>query len=708
MESNTIQATPPFVQFLEFHKPVLNIGTYEITVTQTVTSSKIPSGEQHSFSQAATFHVNGEQFQIKPADLNMIFPAENSNGEHGNVLPHIILNRSTLPWERSAVAGQSYSWLALLVFHEGEEEAFQTNNVKLGQLKAPQSNSSQWPGINDTLQPQEAAGTIEIVDVKWQLLREILPLTKDLSFLAHVRQGLDLSKKPVGDEKAVIVANRLPFKGGMTTVHLVSLENRYDSSGFVDTGLNNDDLVRLVSMKSWKFYCESKNSYKITDRVLDKFRRLHFYESDLTKFNAVKNEEVIGSAEFIAEVTNKSGINFSADDKLILLKNAVFHKQTFKGLLEHLQKDTLKLPSVNDAQADAYLKDSFAPLSHHFRVGQQSVSWYRGPLISGTNQETPIELPVQLGDQLVRYHATLGMFDVSYAAAWELGRLLLLSSKRTAVNLYQWKRKHYQRRCQAEQLLAHPHLVPHAQNATNQLEIPNQIRDWFKNLSLLKGIPFNYLVPHENMLPPESIRFFKLDSQWINCLLDGAFSLGRAASHDHRVDKDNDHAPKTEPDHNISGFILRSEVVAGWPEIMVDAYSVKAAGVENITTDKKLSLLRKENLSKNVMICLFKGELGTLDLHQKPETLHFGLDLTEEEGVYYKQLRNKNGQQIAERVAAIPWKNKNLEVVNVNGNQGLGSKIASHNTQTGFSNITAAEFGLLMLEGVQNVRFINS
>ena len=51
---------------------------------------------------------------------------------------------------------------------------------------------------------------------------------------------------------------------------------------------------------------------------------------------------------------------------------------------------------------------------------------------------------------------------------------------------------------------------------------------WFANLAMLEGVPFNYLVPDERMLPPESIRFFHVDQDWIDALIDGAFSIGRA------------------------------------------------------------------------------------------------------------------------------------------------------------------------------------
>ncbi|HTF04001.1 MAG TPA: hypothetical protein VK826_08245, partial [Bacteroidia bacterium] len=57
--------------------------------------------------------------------------------------------------------------------------------------------------------------------------------------------------------------------------------------------------------------------------------------------------------------------------------------------------------------------------------------------------------------------------------------------------------------------------------------MPQPLTDWLSRLALLYGVPFNYLVPDEGMLPPESIRFFYLDINWVEALVDGAFSIGR-------------------------------------------------------------------------------------------------------------------------------------------------------------------------------------
>jgi hypothetical protein len=56
--------------------------------------------------------------------------------------------------------------------------------------------------------------------------------------------------------------------------------------------------------------------------------------------------------------------------------------------------------------------------------------------------------------------------------------------------------------------------------------------------------------------------------------------------------------------------------------------------------DYKLPLLRMARLSANVLLCLFEGVVQTVDLHLKPETLHFGLDKPQgDHKVFYKKLK---------------------------------------------------------------------
>ena len=49
----------------------------------------------------------------------------------------------------------------------------------------------------------------------------------------------------------------------------------------------------------------------------------------------------------------------------------------------------------------------------------------------------------------------------------------------------------------------------------------NSVVSWLSRLRLLEGVPFPYIVPSEGMLPNESIRFFHVDRNWLDALVDG-------------------------------------------------------------------------------------------------------------------------------------------------------------------------------------------
>jgi hypothetical protein len=54
----------------------------------------------------------------------------------------------------------------------------------------------------------------------------------------------------------------------------------------------------------------------------------------------------------------------------------------------------------------------------------------------------------------------------------------------------------------------------------------DSIITWLGRLRTLEGVPFPYIVPHEEMLPNDSIRFFHIDRNWIDAMIDGALSTG--------------------------------------------------------------------------------------------------------------------------------------------------------------------------------------
>lgn len=223
------------------------------------------------------------------------------------------------------------------------------------------------------------------------------------------------------------------------------------------------------------------------------------------------------------------------------------------------------------------------------------------------------------------------MFDVSYAAAWELGRMLMLSEKDLARALFNWKRSRRHELHRAEEAIVFPHL-PFNQGAQLPADMPENLARWLDGLRLLEHVPFNYLVPDERMLPSESIRFFQVDELWLEAILDGVFSIGR-------VPYKAPYKPHKPAHPNLSGFLLRSEVVSGWPDLIVDAYDQSPDGDEDLSGNR-LPLLRMARVSSNIMLCLFDGLIKTVDIHLRPEAFHYGLVSCK-----YKDLRDIDGTE---------------------------------------------------------------
>jgi hypothetical protein len=218
--------------------------------------------------------------------------------------------------------------------------------------------------------------------------------------------------------------------------------------------------------------------------------------------------------------------------------------------------------------------------------------------------------------------------------------------------------------------------------------------NWFDDLNLLRGVPFNYLVPDERMLPAESIRFFWLDAVWVDALLDGAFSIGRVTSSDHSSGDTFTDSVGAGGYDKVTGILLRSSVVAGWPDLQVDGFGADGTLLER---------LRMDRLSPNVLICLFKGEVGSVAVHGKPETLHFGLDLPDAQHAdLFKKLRDAAHdfeENDALTVDTITWRDQPRRILDVNA---LAAAIQS---ELSLPSVTSAQFALQVVEGVEEVRF---
>lgn len=296
------------------------------------------------------------------------------------------------------------------------------------------------------------------------------------------------------------------------------------------------------------------------------------------------------------------------------------------------------------------------------------------------------------------------------------------------------------------------------QESLKDTTLPSDLVDWLKGLSLLKGVPFNYLVGDEAMLPLESIRFFYLDNNWIDALIDGAFSIGRnlsddeSSSHEFSLDKavrplvmkqsscESDKAMDTfdasPAQGTVSGFLLRSRLVNEYPHIGVNAFP-EGKGPDSGNTHL-LNILRLEKLSpsSDTLICLIEGDAHQIEVHEPAQVLHFGIDCFNDSC----QVDGKSATAVKDirSFTLTPSVNNGIttNAVNLTGNT-VDTDISScfratsprvikmalladliltsnnnNNTPTAPAvlptSINSAEMGFVMTEGVGMVSFINS
>jgi hypothetical protein len=573
------------------HQPALSAGYYKVESTQRFAVD----GDALVLPPATLyFSVQGEQFTLNPSQIDSVFPPMAALGDFSAILPNIILKRSTFPWERKTNEKDDSvkPWLALLLLTE-DEVADASKVRKINAVKSTWETTPFAP-VESTNEPDIS---VRGLLVEAGLLASILPTYQELGYLAHVR-GQER------DEKASVVGSRMPVKDKKNIVHLVSLEDMYTKKGdFI--GKLKDGFYGFASLYSWEFFCN--DHFIVTPEVLAIYVSAGGTSTALASALAkIAGLEFFNKADFLKAI----GIPVSDEEAANLFKT--FEIAHLTSLLKHLNRSpaNLRLPDTDDLALDGYLK-----LPYVLKTGDRINAVYRGPLVpnpvAGTGQPAA-QVPVMGGDELFRFLAYAGdkHVDVSYASAWELGRILALSDKNFSTALFRWKRECYQFKKVTASDRLNGHLILKVV-ARQYPDMPVFVRQWLTDLTLLKGVPFNYLVPTETFLPFESLRFFSIDEKWVRCLVDGAFSIGRMSSADAATDAElyemgaiisADDIPK-------SGFLLRSRAVDGWPDLIIQ-------------TDGQIR--RRDELAEDLLFCLYDKQITSLSINQKPESVHFG------------------------------------------------------------------------------------
>jgi len=249
--------------------------------------------------------------------------------------------------------------------------------------------------------------------------------------------------------------------------------------------------------------------------------------------------------------------------------------------------------------------------------------------------------------------------------------------------------------------------------------VPEGLSNWLARLRLLYGVPFNYLVPDSRLLPVESIRFFYIDRNYTDRLVDGALSVGKTTTREfsHAQSTHGAVSSKLDDDERVlrsqfrklpikaivapkaadlTGLLLRSRAVSGWPGLEVKAY-------RGITQAKpegdKLPLLRMDRLAPDVLLCLFEGVPTRVDVEEPREGIQFGVDAVDAngDGIFEPNAQTPSGMRLklrrlrdAQAGHAVP--NHSVAVPVRRGNRGVMHVQALHDAlQTALGAVGSAD-----------------
>jgi len=434
--------------------PPLVDNSYRVTVNTAVTTD---TGAQPLPNSQRFFNIEGPRFTLAASEVAGVFPPRNGHGPFDEAIPHIALARRTLPWEREvdpanrisapartpsdppppnpqpAGSARPYGpppWLALILFEEGEYTLHQ--NVQLEQAVPRQV-------FDDLGGPQGI--TCDTVEADSGLVAALMPSLEELTLLSHVRYvNVDDRELSAGSSNgwfAVVMANRLPRPNAKCRACLVSVEARSDLVP-ADPPPVATTLIDIID---------------IEEPTLVNGRRQPASPATaapaLPRFNSTPRSSARGIGAGVLQpgiaVGPAIGINpnlfLPRTVQLVLLHSWQFEctdMGTFRDLMQGLDVamiGTVAAPGHPPITDTAHLR-----LELQDRAGVAEEVWYRGPLVPFELTRDPLG-PYHSADQCRRATPETGGEDVSYAAAFEVGRLLAAADGRLAQELMRWRRE---------------------------------------------------------------------------------------------------------------------------------------------------------------------------------------------------------------------------------------------------------------------------
>lgn len=440
----------------DYIMPPLYDGQYRLDVSTGVTVAGSDKPLDH---RLAYFNVDGPRFTLAAPEVAGMFPPKNGHGPFDEAIPHLALGRRTLPWERPFSAarasvdgtpvnagGTPIPWMALLMFEDGECTI--ETKQKIGD-KLPSDVVGRLQVPPDQL--------VDTVTAPRDLIVDMMPCYEELALLSHVRQvNVDDRELAAGDSDgyfAVVMGNRLPQRKRKYRCCLVSIEERTDLVPELppapDAGFHIVDTVAMAG--------QVMIDYPIGGDP-PPGTRIGLPIGEVAAANAAVSAAAATPAQGPASVAKLVQASSAAplatrlqaphvrllQESLILLTTWVFEcdgTASFRALMQSLDVGMIGKPHDGGPEI---LDTGHLRVDTVNRLGAPETVFYRGPLVPTPLTRDP-NGPYHSADQARRVAPDVGAEDISYACAFEVGRLLAAADARLAQELMRWRRGAYLR-----------------------------------------------------------------------------------------------------------------------------------------------------------------------------------------------------------------------------------------------------------------------
>ena len=446
--------------------PPLVDNSYRMDVVTNVSYD----GQQAPLTSASGyFDIEGPRFTLPATDVAAVYPPRNGHGGFEENIPQIVISRRTLPWERRLtskpsligtpkrdadtaepnpfppVEGQPQEygpapWMALLLLEESEYVLHQ--NVPLSTVV----DTDVYARLN-----VKDGITCDSIEVESHLLDSLLPSLDELTLLAHVRQvnvdDKELKAASSDGFYAVVMSNRLPSPGAKYRACLVSLEERTD--------LVNADPPAVASPYFTVILSDSVGLGALLEqppadaKTVDAVQTLVNQDASSVLLTVADRNVLTG----IPYVGPPSYQIFIETSQVVLLHSWRFEctgAGTFRDYMQRVNVSTLG--TVEQPGHPPVIDTGHIPISVMDRAGVKENVWYRGPLVPMPLTRDP--LTYHSADQCRRVTPETGAEDVSYAAAFECGRLMAAADPRLAQELMRWRRESYRQSVRVDSVAA--------------------------------------------------------------------------------------------------------------------------------------------------------------------------------------------------------------------------------------------------------------